>query len=77
MDILWEIVRREDGTFDILKNGNLLYGAISDRWLERQLTPVGFSEPDFQNVQRQLEVTGKARLVVALPEKHFPALGST
>jgi hypothetical protein len=74
VDIAWEIVRREDGTFDILKNGNLLYGAISDRWLQRQLTTVGFSEPDLQNVQCQLEVTGKARLVVALPEKPFPAL---
>jgi hypothetical protein len=74
VDIAWEIVRREDGTFDILKNGNLLYGAISDRWLQRQLTTVGFFEPDLQNVQCQLEVTGKARLVVALPEKPFPAL---
>ena len=64
MDIAWEIVRREDGTLDILKNGNLLYGGISDRWLQRQLTFVGFSEPDFQNLQRQLEVAGKARLVV-------------
>ena len=64
MDIAWEIVRREDGTLDILKNGNLLYGGISDRWLQRQLTFVGFSEPDFQNLQRQLEIAGKARLVV-------------
>jgi hypothetical protein len=67
MDIAWEIVRREDGTFDILKNGNLLHGAISDQWLQRQLTPAGFSELDYQNVRRQLEVAGKAKVVVPLP----------
>jgi len=77
MDILWEIVRRKDGRFDVLKNGNLLYGAISDQWLQRQLTPVGFSELDYQNARRQLEVAGKAKVVVPLPEKSLSALGST
>ena len=75
MDIAWEIVRRENGTFDILKTGNLLYGAISDQWLQRQLTPAGFSERDYDNVRRQLEGTGKARLVVPLPKKTFAGLG--
>jgi hypothetical protein len=74
MDIAWEIVRREDGRFDILKNGNLLYSAISDQWLHRQLTPAGFSELDYQNVRRQLEESGTARLVVPVPEKPLPAL---
>lgn len=68
MDILWEIVRRTDGRFDVLKNGNLLYGAISDQWLQRQLMPVGFSELDYQNARRQLEVAGKAKVVVPLPK---------
>ena len=77
MDILWEIVRRADGRFDVLKNGNLLYGAISDQWLQRQLTPVGFSELDYQNARRPLEVAGKAKVVVPLPEKSLSALGST
>jgi len=75
MDIAWEIVRRQDGTFDILKNGNLLHGAISDQWLQRQLTPAGFSELDYQNVRRQLQVAGKARVVVPLPKKSLSAPG--
>ena len=76
MDILWEIVRRTDGRFDVLKNGNLLYGAISDQWLQRQLTPVGFSELDYQNARRQLETVGKAKVVVPLPEKPLSTLDS-
>jgi hypothetical protein len=75
MDILWEIVRRQDGRFDILKNGNLLYGAISDQWLQQQLTPAGFSELDYLNARRQLEVAGKAKVVVPLPEKPLSTLG--
>lgn len=75
MDILWEIVRRTDGKFEVLKNGNLLYGAISDQWLQRQLTPVGFSELDYQNARRQLEVAGKAKVVVAMPKEPLSTLG--
>ena len=76
MDILWEIVRRTDGRFDVLKNGNLLYGAIADQWLQRQLTPAGFSELDYQNARRQLETVGKAKVVVPLPEKPLSTLDS-
>ena len=76
MDILWEIVRRADGRFDVLKNGNLIYGAISDQWLQRQLTPVGFSEVDYQNARRQLEVAGNAKVVVPLPKEPCRPLDS-
>ena len=75
MDILWEIVRRTDGRFDVLKNGNLLYGGISDQWLQRQLMPVGFSELDYQKARRQLEVAGKAKVIVPLPKKPLSPLG--
>ena len=74
MDIAWEIVRREDGRFDILKNGNLLYGATSDQWLQRQLTAAGFSELDYQDVRRQLEIACKAKVVVPLPKKPLSPL---
>jgi hypothetical protein len=74
MDIAWEIVRREDGRLDILKNGNLLYGAISDQWLQRQLAAEGFSEVDYQDVRRQLEIACKAKVVVPLPERPLSAL---
>jgi hypothetical protein len=49
--------------------------ATREEELQRQLTPAGFSERDYDNVRRQLEQSGKARLVVPLPENLLRALG--
>jgi len=39
---VWEIVRKEDGTFEMFHKGGLLHGSIPDRWLEDQLVRYGF-----------------------------------
>jgi len=39
---VWEIVRNEDGTFDMFHKGELLHASIPDKWLAARLGRHGF-----------------------------------
>jgi hypothetical protein len=51
---VWEIVRKEDGTFEMFHKGELLHGSIPDRWLEDQLVRYGFCGEEYRDIRRQL-----------------------
>jgi len=60
----WEIVRKEDGTFDMFHLGKLLHGAIPDEWLADQLGHYGFCGQEYTDIRRQLDQFGRAKIVV-------------
>jgi hypothetical protein len=59
---IWEIVRREDGSFDMFHKGALVHSAIPDRWLEDQVGEHGFCGQEYLNIRRQLDESGKATI---------------
>ncbi|PYU52314.1 MAG: hypothetical protein DMG48_07935 [Acidobacteria bacterium] len=61
---VWEIVRKEDGTFEMFHKGELLHGSIPDRWLEDQLVRYGFCGEEYRDIRRQLDQFGKAKIVL-------------
>jgi hypothetical protein len=69
MDNVWIIKRKENGKFDIFKNGDLQPGDVTEAVLERQLTAHGFVDSDYDEVKRQLSKTGEARISVPTPAK--------
>ncbi len=63
-DNVWEIVRTEDGTFEMFHKGELLHSSIPDRWLERQLARYGFCGEEYRDIRRQLDQFGRAKIVL-------------
>ena len=61
---IWEIVRKEDGTFEMFHNGELLHEAIPDKWLEDQVGRYGFCGEEYRDIRRQLDQFGKAKIVL-------------
>jgi len=61
---VWEIVRKEDGTFEMFHKGELLHTSIPDRWLEAQLGRYGFCGEEYRDIRRQLDEFGKAKVVL-------------
>jgi len=61
---VWEVVRRKEGTFDILHKGKLLRAEISDKWLEDELGRIGFCGQEYRDIRRQLEESDKAQIVL-------------
>jgi len=60
----WEVVKKEDGTFDLFCNQELLRGAIPDRWLESQLVQYGLCGQEYREIRQQLEKSGKVEIVL-------------
>jgi len=61
---VWEVVRRQDGTFEMLHKGKLLHDSIPDEWLEAQLGRYGFCGQEYKDIRRQLDLSGKAKIVL-------------
>lgn len=61
---IWEVVKGEDGAFNILHKGELLNSSIPDRWLEDQLARYGFCGQEYRDIRRQLDQSGKATMIV-------------
>jgi hypothetical protein len=61
---VWEIVRKEDGTFDMLHKGKLLHASIPGKWLEAQLGRYGFCGEEYKDIRRQFSQCGKAEIVL-------------
>ena len=69
MDIEFEIRRKPNGTFDISKDGELLFESIPGSGLRRQLDPYGIAFDTWTEVDRQLAETGRARVSIPRPGK--------
>lgn len=59
----YEIVRRQDGSFDIFHNGELADRSIPQEWLADQLSRYGICGEEFKLARQQLEESGKAEFV--------------
>jgi hypothetical protein len=67
MTVTWEIVKREDGRYDILRNRKVVDSAIPDEWLESQLVRYGFCGQEYRDIRHQLEQSGKAMFEFLYP----------
>jgi hypothetical protein len=61
---VWEIVRKTDGTFEMFRKGELLHTSIPDGWLEAQLGQYGFCGQEYEDIRRQLDECGKAKIAL-------------
>ena len=62
---IWEVVRNEDGTFDLFHKGELLRGGIPEVWLPSDLAKYGFCGTEYEEIRRQLEHSGNAKIVLS------------
>ncbi len=60
---IWEFVRKDDGTFEILHSGKILKTSIPNRWLEEEIGKYGFCGQEYHEIRIQLDRNGKARIV--------------
>jgi hypothetical protein len=61
---VWEIVKEQDGTFELFRNGRLLRRAIPDQRLEEQLGQHGFCGEEYREIRRKIDESGRARIVL-------------
>ena len=61
---VWEITKKEDGTFDIFCSGELLHGSVPEEWLEDQLGQCGFCGQEYADIRDQLDQIGKAKVAL-------------
>jgi hypothetical protein len=59
---VYEIVKRQDGTFDILQNGDVTNGSIPEQWLEDEMAKYGICGTEYISARRQLNERGTAKL---------------
>jgi hypothetical protein len=59
---VYEIVRRQDRSFDIFHNSELEHTSIPDEWLEDELAKHAICGSEYREVRRQLNESGKAKL---------------
>jgi hypothetical protein len=62
MSNVYEVVRRQDRSFDLFHNGELEQNSIPDRWLEDELSRRGICGVEYRGVRHQLDECGKAKL---------------
>lgn len=64
MKTVWEIIKKEDGTFDLFRTGELLHGSIPEKWLADQLEQYGFCGQEYAEIRLQLDQAGFAKIVL-------------
>lgn len=60
--LVFEILKRPDGSFDVFRNAELADSHVPDRWLEDQLIKYGICGKEYRDVRKELEESGKVRL---------------
>jgi len=58
----YEIVRRQDGSFDVFLNGEIKHRSVPERWLEDELAMHGICGREYREAVRQLSDSGRAKL---------------
>jgi len=67
MNVTWEVIRKDDGTYDILQDGTVVGASIPDRWLEDQLARYGFCGQEYADIRGKLNESGKAKFEFTYP----------
>jgi hypothetical protein len=73
---VWEIVKKDDGSFDMFHKGNWLHSFIPNRSLEAQLGRYGFCGQEDKDIRRQLDQCGKAEIVLHPKPLTYPEFGA-
>jgi hypothetical protein len=60
--LIYEIVKRPDGTFDVFYNGKLSHRSIPAEWLNAELAKYGICGTEYDYVCREIDKSGRARL---------------
>jgi hypothetical protein len=61
---VWEIAKKEDGTFNIFRSGELLHGSVPEEWLADQLGQYGFCGQEYTDIRSQLDQVGGAKITL-------------
>ena len=61
---VWEIAKKEDGSFNIFRSGELLHGSVPKEWLADQLGQYGFCGQEYADIRSQLDQVGRAEIVL-------------
>ncbi len=62
---IWEFLRKENGTYAVIHNGELQSDSISKERLEKELcVRFGFCGQEYEKIIRQLEQSGKCTMVL-------------
>ena len=56
----FELVRQDDGTFDLFWNSELKVGRIAERWLSAECTRFGVCGHEFESILRDVKQNGRA-----------------
>ena len=67
MTVTWEVIRKDDGTHDILQDGTVVGAGVPDRWLEEQLVRYGFCGQEYADIRDKLNESGKAKFEFTYP----------
>jgi hypothetical protein len=59
MIVTWEVIRKDDGTHDILQDGTVVAASVPDRWLEEELARYGFCGQEYAGIRGKLNESGK------------------
>jgi hypothetical protein len=60
--LIYEIVKRPDGSFDVFYNGRLSHHSIPTEWVKAELAKHGICGNEYDYVCREIEKSGRARL---------------
>jgi hypothetical protein len=60
----WEFVKRQNGSYAVFRNGELLADSIPEKWRESEFCSFGFCGQEYREIVDQLEVSGKCTLVL-------------
>jgi hypothetical protein len=67
MIVSWEVIRKDDGTYDVLQDGIVCDAGVPDRWLEEQLVRYGFCGQEYADIRAKLNESGKAKFEFTYP----------
>ncbi len=63
VQLVYEILRRPDGSFDIFHNAELTDKSVPNAWLEEQLVKYGICGKEYRDARKELDELGVVRLV--------------
>ena len=63
--IVLEVLKNDDGTYEVFSKGELARSRVSERWLNRELCGgFGFCGDEYEDIIRQLNDSGKATVAL-------------
>ena len=62
--ITLEVLKNEDGTYEVFFKGELVRSCVQERWLNQEVCRYGFCGSEYDAIVRQLNESGRATVVV-------------